>query len=85
METACQKDMSVFDIRNDAAESRAGEEVPGPLDGDREVGMSTGEAQEMDEHPRAPCDEARHLLRHYPSPRNKLTRACHIYLGLLTG
>ena len=23
--------------------------------------MGTGEAQEMDEHPRAPCDEARHL------------------------
>ena len=61
METACQKDMSVFDIRNDAAESRAGEEVPSPLDGNREVGMGTGEAQQMNEHPCAPCYEACHL------------------------
>ena len=32
-----------------------------------------------------PAFIARPLLRHYPSPRHKLTRACHIYLGLLTG
>lgn len=56
--------MSVFDVRDDAAETRARKEVPGPLDGDREVGMSTGEAQEVDEHPCAPCEEARHLRVH---------------------
>ena len=32
-----------------------------------------------------PAFIARPLLRHYPSPRHKLARACHIYLGLLTG
>ena len=32
-----------------------------------------------------PAFIARPLLRHYPSPRHKLSRACHIYLGLLTG
>lgn len=32
-----------------------------------------------------PAFIARPLLRHYPSPHHKLTRACHIYLGLLTG
>ena len=63
-ETACPEDLSIFDIRDDAAEARAGEEVPSPLDGDREVGMGAGEAQEMDEHPCAPCEEARHLRVH---------------------
>jgi len=32
-----------------------------------------------------PAFIARPLLRHYPDPHRKLARACHIYLGLLTG
>lgn len=32
-----------------------------------------------------PAFIARPLLRHYPDPSHKLSRACHIYLGLLTG
>lgn len=32
-----------------------------------------------------PAFIARPLLRHYPTPANKLGRACNIYLGLVTG
>ncbi|MDX7757681.1 hypothetical protein [Aeromonas hydrophila] len=32
-----------------------------------------------------PAFIARPLLRRYPDPHHKLSRACHIYLGLLTG
>lgn len=32
-----------------------------------------------------PAFIARPLMRDYPSPPRKLARACHIYLGLLTG
>lgn len=32
-----------------------------------------------------PAFIARPLLRHYPAQRNKLGRACNIYLGLVTG
>ena len=32
-----------------------------------------------------PAFIARTLLRDYPTPTNKLGRACNIYLGLVTG
>ncbi|EQB2596863.1 hypothetical protein ACYHQE_000428 [Aeromonas salmonicida] len=55
------------------------------VEGDLTVAMHLVRALEQLQALILPTFIARPLLRHYPSPRNKLTRACHIYLGLLTG
>ncbi|ENI5909072.1 SCP2 sterol-binding domain-containing protein [Aeromonas salmonicida] len=55
------------------------------VEGDLTVAMHLVRALEQLQALILPAFIARPLLRHYPNPRNKLTRACHIYLGLLTG
>lgn len=55
------------------------------VEGDLSAAMHLVRALEQLQALILPAFIARPLLRHYPSPRHKLTRACHIYLGLLTG
>ncbi|MEZ6929091.1 hypothetical protein [Aeromonas sp. S16(2024)] len=55
------------------------------VEGDLSAAMHLVRALEQLQALILPAFVARPLLRHYPSPRHKLTRACHIYLGLLTG
>ncbi|MNF65202.1 hypothetical protein D3C84_469560 [compost metagenome] len=55
------------------------------MEGDITAAMHLVRALEQLQALILPAFIARPLLRHYPSPRHKLTRACHIYLGLLTG
>nr|WP_045529679.1 hypothetical protein [Aeromonas hydrophila] len=55
------------------------------VEGDLTVAMHLVRALEQLQALILPAFIARPLLRHYPSPRHKLSRACHIYLGLLTG
>ena len=52
---------SELDIRDDAAEAQAGDEVPEPLEADGDVRMRAREAKEMDEHPGEPGEESFHL------------------------
>ena len=55
------------------------------VEGDLSAAMHLVRALEQLQSLILPAVIARPLLRHYPSPRRKLARACHIYLGLLTG
>ncbi|MCH7346478.1 SCP2 sterol-binding domain-containing protein [Aeromonas sp. MR7] len=55
------------------------------VEGDLTVAMHLVRALEQLQALILPTFIARPLLRHYPDPRRKLARACHIYLGLLTG
>ncbi|WAG12462.1 SCP2 sterol-binding domain-containing protein [Aeromonas dhakensis] len=55
------------------------------VEGDLTVAMHLVRALEQLQALILPAFIARPLLRHYPDPSHKLSRACHIYLGLLTG
>lgn len=55
------------------------------VEGDPGVAMHLVRALEQMQALILPAVIARPLLRHYPHPPRKLARACHIYLGLLTG
>ncbi len=55
------------------------------VEGDLDAAMHLVRALEQLQSLILPAFIARPLLRHYPDPHRKLARACHIYLGLLTG
>ncbi|MFG0833583.1 hypothetical protein ACF8OI_08575 [Aeromonas bivalvium] len=55
------------------------------VEGDLDAAMHLVRALEQLQNLILPAFIARPLLRHYPDPHRKLARACHIYLGLLTG
>lgn len=55
------------------------------VEGDPAVAMHLVRAIEQLQALILPAFIARPLMRHYPAPSHKLPRACHIYLGLLTG
>ncbi|MFQ2903705.1 hypothetical protein ACK30V_09405 [Aeromonas caviae] len=55
------------------------------VEGDLSAAMHLVRALEQLQSLILPAFIARPLLRHYPDPHRKLARACHIYLGLLTG
>ncbi|MFM5817605.1 hypothetical protein [Aeromonas sanarellii] len=55
------------------------------VEGDPGAAMHLVRALEQLQSLILPAVIVRPLLRHYPHPPRKLARACHIYLGLLTG